>query len=290
MPRSLTIVLPAYNEEESLGVFLPELIRFCELHGFELIITNDGSTDDTAVVLSSFSSPRMRVISHKLNRGYGAAIKSGIRAATTEFVVTLDADGQHDPEDILKLKAFMEESQADMVVGNRGGSGSSVYRNFGKGLIRFIARLLLPVPVKDLNSGIKIYETALAKRYLGLCPDGMAYSDIITLVFISQRHLVKEIPVTIRPRKAGQSTISTRTAIQTVLEIINIVMLFSPLKVFGPLSLLCLVVGMAWELPFLFAGEGVSAGALLAFITGVLLFLLGLLAEQLSIMRRDGLG
>jgi len=153
-------------------------------------------------------------------------------------------------------------------------------------MIRFLAKVLMTVPIHDLNSGMKIYRTDLAKKYIHLAPDTMAFSDIITLVFINNRHLVLEEPIRIRKRKSGNSTISLQTAFQTIMEIINIVILFSPMKIFLPLSLLCFIITGLWGIPLLIGGRGLSIGTLLGVILGILLFLLGLIAEQLSLIRR----
>ncbi len=145
----------------------------------------------------------------------------------------------------------------------------------------------MQIPITDLNSGMKVYRSDLARKYIHLCPDAMAYSDIITLVFINQKHLVLEKDILIRSRMSGTSTINTRTALDTVLEILNIVVLFNPNRVFLPLAIFFVVAGILWGLPFLIRGEGVQAGTLLLTITGLLFFLLGLLAEQLSLIRRS---
>ena len=129
--------------------------------------------------------------------------------------------------------------------------------------------------------------TLLAKKYIRLCPDHMAFSDIIAMVFISKRHLVLERPINIKPRTAGVSTISTLTAIETVKEILNIVILFNPMRVFFPIAFLSIVAALAWGIPIALKGRGVSIGAMLGFTTGILFFLLGLLAEQLSQIRKD---
>ena len=120
-------------------------------------------------------------------------------------------------------------------------------RDLGKSLIRFVARLVLDLDVYDINSGLKVYDAKLAKRYLRLCPDSMAYSDVITLVFVSQRHRVRERPIRVRARLAGESTITTATALDTVKEILNIVVLFNPMRIFLPMSLasIALEIGRA---------------------------------------------
>jgi hypothetical protein len=114
----------------------------------------------------------------------------------------------------------------------------------------------------------------------------MAYSDVITLVFIGQRHRVVELPIRLRPRTGGHSTITARTALQTLMEILNIVVLFNPHRVFLPVALASLALGVGWGLPIVLRGNGVSVGAMLAIVTGIVFFLLGLLAEQISLIRR----
>jgi glycosyltransferase involved in cell wall biosynthesis len=288
--HTLTIVVPAYNEEASLPRFLPELLDCCERNDWRLIVVDDGSQDGTAAALAGFEDqPRLRVVRQKVNRGYGGAIKSGIRAADTDYVLTVDADGQHHVEDLEALFADLRERDADMVVGSRkGASNSGWYRDLGKTLIRSLARFLVDnLSVYDINSGLKVYDATLAKRYLNLCPDSMAFSDVITLVFISQRHRVGERGIRVRPRLAGRSSISTRTAIETVREIVNIVVLFNPMRIFLPVSLVSLVLGIAWGLPIVLEGKGVSVGAMLAIVTGIVFFFLGLLAEQISLIRRS---
>jgi glycosyltransferase involved in cell wall biosynthesis len=284
----LSIIVPAYNEEDSLSVFLPELLEFCELHSFKLLIVNDGSEDSTLRVLKKYADTKnFEIYNHKVNRGYGGAIKTGIRNADTKYIITIDADGQHDLNDILALHSLMKETDADMIVGCRAQlKGSSVYRGIGKWLIRSFAKLLLPIHIQDINSGMKIYDTRLAQRYIRLCPDHMAFSDIITMVFISERHLVLEQNINIRPRTAGISTITTLTAIETLMEILNIVILFNPMRIFFPIAFASIVSALAWGIPIVLEGRGVSTGAMLGVTTGMLFFFLGLIAEQLSQLRK----
>ncbi len=199
--NDLTIVIPAYNEEQALSSFLPELVDYCRKTGCKLIIVNDGSRDGSKELLNRYAEPAFFTpIHHKVNRGYGGAIKSGISATKTHLVITIDADGQHQLADVTALYDAFHKHDADMVIGMRKKHKESLYRKTGKTLIRFIAGLLMPIPIHDLNSGMKIYVTALVRRYMHLCPDNMALSDIITLIFINQRHLVLEHPITVIPR------------------------------------------------------------------------------------------
>jgi glycosyltransferase involved in cell wall biosynthesis len=283
----LSIVMPAYNEAEALTANLPAILAFCQKHGMQLIVVNDGSRDNTAQVLEQHRAhPNLTLARHKLNRGYGGAIKSGMLAATTAYVITMDADGQHSMEDVLKLYDSARETDADMVVGRRTGS-SHWYRGLGKAIIRMIAKLMMDIGVHDINSGMKLYETKLAQTYLRLCPDSMAFSDVITLIFINRRHRVIETPISVHPRHSGVSTINSMTAFETVLEIFNVVLLFNPMRIFLPVSLLLMVSGVAWGLPLVIRGNGVSVGAMLAVVSGMLFFLLGLIASQLALIRNN---
>jgi glycosyltransferase involved in cell wall biosynthesis len=285
---SLTIVVPAYNEADSLPNMINELIAYCTQRNWKIVIVDDGSKDATPEILSRYSDNMLfTAFQHKLNRGYGGALKTGIENVTTKYCVTIDADGQHDLRDIDVMLEKMNETNADLIVGNRkGNAGLKVYREFGKSIIRMVAKMLMPLSVYDINSGMKMYETFLAKKYIRLCPDSMAFSDVITLTFIYQRNLVLEIPIKIKQRFAGKSTIRMKTAFETIMEIVNIVTLFNPLRIFLPLSLFFILLSIGWEIPILIKGLGVSTGALLGFITGLIFFFLGLIAEQLGNIRR----
>ena len=284
----LSIVIPIYNEQESLCANLPSWVDYIKANGWMLVLVNDGSKDNTREILDSIKKvDNIKVVHHKVNLGYGAALKSGLLAVTTEFAVTMDADGQHSLSSIDALINAQMENDADLVIGARVNSDRhSAVRAIGKKTIRFISRLLIPNRLSDLNSGMKLYRTALAQKYLPLCPDTMAFSDVITLSFLANRNLTIETPIEIHPRKSGKSTINLNTAFDTVMEIINIVMLFNPLRIFLPLSLIFFVAGLAWGIPIVIMGRGVSVGSMLALIFGGLCLLLGLIAEQLSKIRR----
>lgn len=287
----LTVVIPAYNEGEILPAIAPALIEFCRTRDWKLIFVNDGSHDNTKLILDSLDpSSHVRVIHHKVNRGYGGALKTGISQTNTPYLVTMDGDGQHDIQDVERLLQFALEKDADMVVGKRDvGKASNLYRSLGKFLIRSFTKTLMPLPITDLNSGFKLYRTELAKKYITVCPDSMAFSDVITLVFLNERNLVLEHPIRISPRRVGQSTINTFTAFETLIQVLNTTLMFNPLRVFLPISLFCILAGLGWGIPIILLGRGVSVGAMLAIVTGLLFFVLGLLASQLSAIRMERL-
>jgi glycosyltransferase involved in cell wall biosynthesis len=286
--KKLSIVIPIYNEAENLPQLLDQWIAFCKQNNFELVLVNDGSKDGTREILEKLPAAAfIKVLHHKVNRGYGGAIKTGIINAETSFVVTIDADGQHELSSIIDLLLKLEANDADMVIGSRGKSNRAfTFRNTGKALIRGVSRMLIPNKITDLNSGMKLYRTDLAKRYIKACPDSMAFSDVIALTFISEGALVIEHPITIKPRLGGKSTINLHSAVDTVQEIINMVMFFNPLRIFTPLAVIFFLAGLAWGLPFMIQDRGLSVGTLFAFIVSIICLLLGLVAEQLSQIRK----
>lgn len=285
--NDLTIVIPVYNEEDALPSFLPELIKYCRTNGCRLIMVDDKSRDRSRELLAQYKDePGFTALHHKVNRGYGGAIKTGINAAKTSFVITIDADGQHRLEDVTTLYHAIRSDDADMTIGSRKKYKENWYRRIGKGLIRFIANLLMPISIQDLNSGMKIYRTRLVKKCMQLCPDNMAFSDIITLVFINQMRLVTEYPITVLPRTTGESTINTKTAIDTVMAILHIVTMFNPMRIFLPPSVFFLLFSGIWGIPILLRGESFSVGTLFLFVTGLIFFFLGLIAEQLALIRK----
>ncbi len=285
----LTLIIPAYNEEVNIQVLIPKLMSFIKENDFAAIIINDGSTDRTKDLLNKYiKKEKIKVLHNKVNRGYGGALKRGIEESETEYVIMMDADGQHYFEDVLNLYNKMVKTDADMIIGSRKGQKTgSNFRKFGKWLIRVFARMLMPIHVHDLNSGMKIFRTDLGKKYLHLYPDTMAFSDILALVFINNRHLVLEEPIKIKERISGKSTIGMNTAFQTAMEIMNIIILFNPMRIFLPISLILFVVGLGWGLRFIINHMGVSIGSSMLIIISLMVFLLGLIAEQLSAIRKN---
>jgi len=287
MEDELTIVIPAFNERVSLVENLGRWLEECSRQGWRLVVVDDGSTDGTDKVLAEHAAhPRLSAFRHRGNRGYGNALKTGLCKVETPLAATLDADGQHRLEDVTRLLEALRSQHADMVIGARAMNDTSgAYRRLGKGLIRRIARLLFGVCIRDLNSGFKLYRTDLVQRLLPWCPGSMAFSDVVTLLHLNMDLIVVEIPVETDPRKGGHSTISTMTAIDTVLEIVNVLMWFKPLKVFLPVAGLLMLVGAAWAIPLLLAGRGMSGASLLVLVSGMMVGMLGLIAEQIAHLR-----
>lgn len=289
----LTLVVPCYNEKESLPIVLPHFIQACEQNNWALIVVNDGSTDGSGEILQQFTHYRkMKIIHHKVNRGYGGALTSGISQCKTPYLITIDADGQHNLEDIPAMLARHKEEGADLTVGKRIylGGVENRWRRWGKGIIRFVAKLLFPnLDISDLNSGMKLYRTPIAKVIAPYCPESMAFSDVMTLMHMSLGMKVIEHPVRVSQRQRGKSTIGLNTAIETVIEILNLLVLFKPLRLFLPLALTFILLGSIWGVRFLVMGRGLSTAALLLISVGVVVLSTGLLSEQNAIIIKSDL-
>ena len=289
MDDLLTIVVPAYNERTSLEANLPVWLR--ALRGPRLAADRRGRRlEPTARSRCCAAWPRIpgcRLTDTGRTAATETRSKTGLFRTETPYAVTMDADGQHQLEDVGRLLEAMQTQDADLVIGARVVNDTSgAYRRLGKGLIRLLARMLFPVRIRDLNSGFKLYRTEIVQRLLPLCPGSMAFSDVVTLLHLNLDLHVVEVPVETRPRQGGRSTINTMTAVDTLLEIVNVLMWFKPLKIFLPLAFLLVLAGVAWAVPFLLAGTGMSAASLLAILSGMIVGMLGFLAEQLAYLRR----
>ncbi len=263
----------------------PAIVQFCENNNFQLIVVDDGSRDDTMAELKKLPSVNLHILRHSLNRGYGAAIKTGIQHCQTPRCVTIDADGQHSLLDILLLMKAMDEEQADLVVGNRQGMGSSPFRNLGKWIILSFTRAFFKLPIGDLNSGMKLYKSQVAKSLIHWTPNGMAFSDVVTLVHFQLRYKIIERNITINPRARGTSTINWRTAVYTISEIAFLVVNIIPFKFFSTLGLFFLFLGMIWGIPFALTGQGITVGSALLLLTALIVFLQGVMIELLVRLR-----
>jgi glycosyltransferase involved in cell wall biosynthesis len=282
-PSLLSIVIPAYNEAEALPAVLDSLEEY-RARGAELVVIDDGSTDGTAQVAAERGA---RVIRHHNNKGYGAALKAGIRAAERPVVVLFDADGQFDAREIAKLTAILPES--DMVVGTRPqGMGSPTLRRPGKWLLGKTADYLAQAHIPDLNCGFRALRVETARRFLHLLPNGFSFTTTLTLAMFKDGYNVAYVPITVRPRTAGTSRVRAADGLNTLLLIIRIIALFDPLKVFMPASALLLLIGLGywiWD-SFGHARLNIPDGAIVLLVSAVIVFLFGVLADQVSAIRR----
>ncbi len=282
----LTLVIPAYNEEAGIGNALEALLPVCAARGWQVIVVNDGSKDTTAAKVSAFlPHPYLTLVTHKLNRGYGAALKTGIRHAQTEFVATMDSDGQHRIEDLLALAEHMH--QYDLLIGKRADRfHSPLWRMPGKWLLQRMSVYLMRRSIPDLNSGMRFFRREVLLKYLHLFPDGFSFSTTSTLVFMNRGYMVEFLPIKVNKR-VGKSTVKLSTGFDTILLILRLASLLDPLRLFLPISFLLIGVSLVWTIPFLVLREGYSVGALLLLMTGILIFVMALLSDQIAALRKE---
>jgi glycosyltransferase involved in cell wall biosynthesis len=279
MKPMLTIVIPCYNEQENIPVVIPEVQAFCRENNYRCIIVNDGSSDNSLKELEKFKGDVISVYSHSRNRGYGAAIKTGIRKANSNYIVTIDADGQHTLADIHTMLKRMVDENADICVGNRNKQGSTRIRNVAKSLIISFSKMFLKIKVDDLNSGMKMYRGSVVKYLVKWAPNGMPFSDVIALLFHQFRYKMIEEPITIKPRALGKSTINYKTAIETISEILYLIIHFMPFRFFGFIGLSFFAFGVIWGLPFVLNNLGITAGTALCILTGLIFMGFGILLD-----------
>lgn len=273
----VSIVMPAKNESGGLHKVLPDLQKYCP--GAEIIVVDDGSTDDTAAVCTSLGA---RVVSHPYSKGNGAAIKTGARAATRSILVFMDADGQHKPEDIERLLLRMSEGY-DMVVGARGlSSQAGTHRAAVNTLYNALSSWMVEQRIEDLTSGFRAVKATLFRKFLYMLPNGFSYPTTITMSFFRAGYSVAYEPI-IAPTRIGKSHIRLgRDGIRFFLIIFKIGTLYSPLKLFIPISFSFALTGVGYYIFTLINYHRFTNMSALLFIASILVFLIGLISEQIS--------
>ena len=250
----------------------------------EVLVIDDGSGDDTA---DRAAAAGARVIRHPYNKGNGAAVKTGIRHATGEFVLIVDADGQHRPEDACKVVARLGEF--DLVVGARSAATqATAARRGGNAMLNRLASYLTSRPIPDLTSGFRGARRECLREFLHLLPNGFSTPTTTTLAFIKAGYNVAFEPIHAQPR-LGQSKIRfARDGAKFFLILLKIVTIFSPLRVFVPVSAFAFLVGAAYGIINFLVDGRIPNGAVLLILFAVVVFLVGLVSEQISTMRFDG--
>lgn len=276
-PPEFSIVLPARNEAPALEGLLPALRE--RFPAAQIVVVNDGSTDNTSDVCARHGVEEVR---HHYSVGNGGAVKSGARAARGRVIVFMDADGQHDPADIPRLLGRLNEG-LDMVVGARGDSSqASIGRSLANRLYNRVANYMTGQKIADLTSGFRAVRTDRFREFLFLLPNGFSYPTSITMAFFRAGYGVAYEPI-VAARRIGRSHIRPlRDGGRFLLIIFKVATLYSPLKIFAPVSGLSFLGGLANYLyTFTHEGRFTNASAVL-FTTAVVVFLMGLISEQIT--------
>ena len=281
----VSVVIPAFNESQTIGELIQTLQQ--RYPDFEIVVIDDGSDDNTAEVAADAGGIVFR---HPYNIGNGAAIKSGIRAATGNKLVFMDGDGQHDPEDIQKLLDNL--SDFDMVVGAREkGCQASFGRAIGNRVYNWLGTYVTKFDIEDLTSGFRAIKTDIARSFLHMLPNTYSYPTTITLGVLRSGWSIKYIPIKTRKRKTGDSNISLfKDGVRFFMIIIRICTLYSPMRVFLPVSFLMLVLGLIrYAYTFITQGRFTNVSALLL-VSSVIIFMMSLISEQICQMRFERRG
>jgi glycosyltransferase involved in cell wall biosynthesis len=281
-PREVSIVIPAYNEGAAIADVVTELAGAATWR--EIIVVDDGSQDETAVRACEAGA---RVVRHPYNKGNGAAVKSGIRSATADYVLIIDGDGQHHAGDALHLVARLGEY--DLVVGARStGTQATHARRFGNGALNSLASYLTGREIPDLTSGFRGARREHLREFLHLLPNGFSTPTTTTLAFIKAGYNVAFEPTEARPRVGMSKIRLARDGAKFLMIILKIVTIFSPLRVFVPLAIATFVLGAAYGIWNVALYARIPNGSVLLILFAVLVFLVGLVSEQISALRFEG--
>ncbi len=282
MSRNVTIIIPAYNEDKTIGSLVLRLRSLYSL--YEIIVVNDGSSDNTSQEASNAGA---LVVDHPYNMGNGASIKTGMRAASCDVFVTMDADGQHDPNDIEKLVSYIPAY--DMVVGERSlGGQASIQRAIGNRIYNAYASYVAKFKVRDLTSGFRAVKRELALEHLHLFPNTYSYPTTLTLAVLRSGYSVKYMPIKVKKRISGESGIHlVKDGTRFLMIIIKICTLYSPLRVFFPVSGMMLLLGLInYTYTYLTGGRFTNMSAVL-FLSSIIVFMMGIISEQICQMRYE---
>jgi glycosyltransferase involved in cell wall biosynthesis len=281
-PVETSIIVPVYNEAENLKKLIGQ-IHSLRLPDSEIIVVDDGSNDGSAAIAMAAGA---NVVRHPYNIGNGAAVKSGMRAAKGRFIVMMDGDGQHKPEDIPKLLA--DADTYHMVVGARAkGSKLRMHRNLANLVYNLLASYVTRFKVQDLTSGFRVIRRRDALRFIDLLPNTFSYPTTLTLACLRSGLTVQYVPIQTLYR-AGQSKISLVTdGIRFLLIITKIATLFAPFRVFLPVSVFFFLGGIGNYIYTYLTQNRFTNMSVFALTTAVIIFMLGLISEQIALLRME---
>lgn len=281
----LSVIIPAYNEEKGIGPVLSQLAEVLAGQDcpFELMVVDDGSQDGTAALVGQY--PGVIVLRHRANRGYGAALKTGLRHARYDLVCITDADGTYPNQTIPHLLERLLYGQYDMVVGARTGARVAIpwVRRPAKWIIGLLANFVAGEIIPDLNSGLRLFRREAAMQLFSMLPNGFSFTTTITLAMLTNGYLIDYVPIDYLPR-VGQSKIRPiQDTLNFIQLILRIALYFAPLKIFLPLSGLLILAALGWGFfSWLALGRLADVSTLVIVMTAVQVAVVGLLAELIN--------
>ena len=281
-PAATSIVVPAFNEATSIGAVVRDLQAAAPWR--EIIVVDDGSTDDTGARAAAAGA---RLVRHPYNKGNGAAVKTGIRHATGAFVLIADGDGQHHAADAARLVAHLDAY--DLVVGARApATQANSARRFGNAVLNRVASYLTEQPIPDLTSGFRAARRDCLLEFLHLLPNGFSTPTTTTLAFMKAGYSVRFEPVEARPRQGTSKIRLGPDGVSFLLILLKVITIFSPLRIFLPISAGAFFVGAAYAVWTIVTQSHVTNSSVLLILLSVVIFLVGLVSEQISSLRFEG--
>lgn len=278
----LSIVIPVFNEEQIIDAVMEDVLRVFPDN--EIIVVNDGSIDNTRERLEKYAS-RAMIITLEENRGYGFALKKGIERAKSEYVGLMDSDGQHSALDLQRL--WEHHKGEDLIVGARTKqSHFYLVRRPGKYILKEIAEYLTSRKIPDLNSGMRILRRELVISYFYLLPNSFSFSTTITVAMLKDDCAVSFHPIVVTKR-TGKSTVKVSHGFQTIVLLLRLIMLFEPLKIFLPLALMGFSTFLVWAGAEFLRFHAFGATSVMLSIMTLLIIIVGLLADQIAIVRKQ---
>jgi glycosyltransferase involved in cell wall biosynthesis len=282
MPSRTSVVIPAFNEEETVGSLITALRGAAAWH--EILVIDDGSSDRTS---DRASAAGARIVRHPYNKGNGAAVKTGIRKATGQSILIIDADGQHQPADAVRLVTHLDEF--DLVVGARSASShASLVRRVGNQALNWLAGYLAQQPIPDLTSGFRAAKRDCLVEFIHLLPNGFSTPTTTTLAFLKAGYSVRFEPVDASQRQGSSKVKVGPDGVRFFLILLKVITLFSPLRIFLPLSAATFVTGAGYAVWTILTQSHVTNSSVLLILASVLIFLVGLISEQISSLRFEG--
>ena len=277
-----SVVIPAFNEARAIGEVVTALRAAAPWH--EILVVDDGSTDETRAQARSAGA---RVIRHPYNKGNGAAVKTGIRAAAGGSVLIVDGDGQHRASDAARLVAYLAEY--DLVVGARSArTQSGVARRLGNAALNAVASYLTEQPIPDLTSGLRAARREYLLEFLHLLPNGFSTPTTTTLAFMKAGYSVRFVPVDAAPREGSSKIRFGPDGVRFFLILLKVITIFSPLRIFLPISAAAFALGALYAVWTILTQSHVTNSSVLLILLSVLIFLVGLISEQISSLRFEG--
>jgi len=281
-PAATSIVVPAFNEATSIGAVVRDLQAAAPWR--EIIVVDDGSTDDTGARAAAAGA---RLVRHPYNKGNGAAVKTGIRHATGAFVLIADGDGQHHAADAARLVAHLDAY--DLVVGARApATQANSARRFGNAVLNRVASYLTEQPIPDLTSGFRAARRDCLLEFLHLLPNGFSTPTTTTLAFMKAGYSVRFEPVNAGRREGVSKIRLGPDGVQFFMILLKVITIFSPLRLFLPISAIAFLVGAAYAVWTIFTQSHVTNSSVLLIVLSVVILLVGLVSEQISSLRFEG--